>query len=85
MSTSEMLAIVSEVSASPDSLTAGDVGVISSILADLQPNELMNATVGLLVASMSIIFCHSSYSLSFIPSLIGAKYGSKRCRQSSKG
>lgn len=69
MNTSEMLAIVSEVSANPDSLTVGDVAVISSILADLQPSDLMDTTVGLHVASVYIIFCHSLYSLSFICSL----------------
>lgn len=60
MGISEMLGIVNEVSQNPDSLTAGDIGVIASVLSELQPEALMNATVGLHMATMSIaqIFWH---------------------------
>ena len=68
MSTSETLAIVDEASSDPESLTAGDVGVIASFLSDLQPNELMNATVGLHGASRStfLSFCHSTCSQAYV-------------------
>ena len=47
MGISEELAIVDEVSQNPEALTAGDVGVIASVLSELQPQDLMNDTVGL--------------------------------------
>lgn len=53
MGISEELAIVDEVSKNPEALTAGDVGVIASVLSELQPQTLMNATVGLHMTTMS--------------------------------
>lgn len=81
MSNSQTLSIASEVAANPDDLTAGDVGVISTILADLDPNELKNSTVGLHVVSINTLF--SVYAHCLLSVLLDARNGARHRRQSS--
>ena len=63
-----------------DDLKAGDIGVLATYLSELPPDSLMNATVGLHMAILSLRSIEYYYPM-VLSSLSAAKYGSYSCGQ----